>query len=71
MSIERGLTVNMNRKKVKLFKYYVVELADMLELGEAELEIDWQGDLTGTLVGINKVTYKDQGFLSNIILFLD
>lgn len=41
-------------------QYYVVELADELEEGEAELHIKWQGDLVGTLVGINKVTYRDQ-----------
>ena len=29
--------------------------------GTAELEIEWTGDLTGTLVGINKVTYTDGG----------
>ena len=42
-------------------QYYVVQLEQELAKGTAELEIEWTGDLTGTLVGINKVTYTDGG----------
>lgn len=42
-------------------QYYVVILDEPLQKGEAELHIDWQGILNGTLVGINKVVYEDQG----------
>ena len=42
-------------------QYYVVQLEQELAIGAAELEIEWTGDLTGTLVGINKVTYTDSG----------
>ena len=42
-------------------QYYVVILDEQLDKGKAELEIEWKGILNGTLVGINKVIYEDQG----------
>ena len=45
----------------------MVELEEELAIGQAELHIKWSGALVGTLVGINKVTYKDDGMEKYII----
>ena len=52
-------------------QYYVVQLEQELAKGTAELEIEWTGDLTGTLVGINKVTYTDGGMYIIHLRLLD
>jgi len=48
-------------------QYYVVELEEPLGVGQAELHITWSGALVGTLVGINKVTYRDDDMEKYII----
>ena len=48
-------------------QYYVVQLTTDLEIGSAELDIEWAGPLVSSLVGINKVTYQDEGQTKYII----
>ena len=41
-------------------QFFVIQLEQELEIREAHIYLEWQGPLVSTLVGINKVNYKDR-----------
>jgi glutamyl aminopeptidase len=41
-------------------QFFVIQLEQELEIKEAHIYLEWQGPLVSTLVGINKVNYKDR-----------
>jgi len=49
------------------FKRWYKIFSSHFQIGPAELDIEWAGPLVSTLVGINKVTYTDQGEMKYII----
>ena len=41
-------------------QFFVIQLEEELDIREAHIYLEWQGPLVSTLVGINKVNYKDR-----------